>query len=102
MARPKGSKNKSTPTLSETTLRVVQAEVQRLVGRDFDALHDILKRIETQNKVIIAQHNVAAKENEKHHTAVAKTLVALGAILEEPQHHTEVLSTIREFLAHIK
>jgi hypothetical protein len=88
--------------LPKSTLRVVQAEVQRLVGRDFNIITDLLKHIESQNKVIVMNHNAALREQQKHNEAVARTLAALSDLLSVPEHHSVVVATIKEFLNHIK
>ena len=88
--------------LPKPTIRVIQAEVQRLVGRDFDTLVDLLKKVEAQNKVIIMQNNESARDLKKHHEAVARTLVAFTELLSHPDNNPPIINTIKEFLNYIK
>lgn len=88
--------------LPKSTVRVVQAEVQRIVGKDFDRLVDLLKKIESQNQVLIIQNNAAARDLKKHHEAVARTLTSFAELLSLPDQHLPVINTIKEFLNYIK
>lgn len=85
-------------SIPSSVRRVVLAEVQRLVGRDFDALRDALKRIESQNSALIVMLNNHDKNHTKFLGALRVLLVRLGELLEHPDKRPEAIKTIQEFL----
>lgn len=84
--------------LPKPLLRVVQAEVQRIIGKDLDGIKDTMKRIEAQNCVIITQQNNRRIADEAFTSRFDKLIATLLTCHEEPTKLGEIQAVLRDFL----